>query len=74
MSDPSYPVPAAGLTDGEGGFDTLDGPTSIAATKIGEGYYALVVTREDKGIQIIDITDPANPSPEICDNQRHRRL
>ena len=64
MSDPSYPVPAAGLTDGEGGFDTLDSSISIAAAKIGEGYYALVAATEDNGIQIIDITDPANPSPK----------
>ena len=66
MSDPSYPVPAAGLTDGQGGFETLGEPSSIAATKIGEGYYALVAASEDRGIQIIDITDPANPSPEAA--------
>ena len=66
MSDPSYPVPVAGLTDGEGGFDTLDGSISIAATKIGERYYALVAASEDRGIQIIDITDPANPLPKFA--------
>ena len=64
MSDPSYPVPVAGLTDGEGGFDVLGFSSSIAAAKIGEGYYALVAATEDNGIQIIDITDPANPSPK----------
>ena len=66
MSDPSHPVPAAGLTDGEGGFEELEGSRSIAATKIGEGYYALVAAYDDRGIQIIDITDPANPSPEAA--------
>ena len=64
MSDPSYPVPVAGLTDGEDGFDVLGFSSSIAAAKIGEGYYALVAATEDNGIQIIDITDPANPSPK----------
>ena len=68
MSDPSYPVPTAGLTDGKGGFGDLNGPRSITAAKIGEGYYALVAAYEDEGVQIIDITDPANPSPAATIN------
>ena len=42
MSDPSSPIPVAGVTDGRGGFNTLDVTLRVAAAKIGDGYYALV--------------------------------
>ena len=52
------------LDDEAGGtFEVLDNPTSIAITQIGSQHYALVSSWEDKGVQIIDITDPIRPSP-----------
>ena len=63
MSDPSYPLPVASVTDGEDGFETLDSASFVAAVRIGDEYYAMVTAQRDKGIQIINITDPASPSP-----------
>ena len=73
MSDPSSPIPVAGVTDGNRFI--LDGAYKIAAAEIGDRYYALVTAGGHfqiiggtfqiigGGLQIIDITNPANPSP-----------
>ena len=63
ITDPANPSPAASVTDGAGGFGVLDGARSVHTAVIGGNTYALVAAREDDGLQIIDITDPANPSP-----------
>ena len=63
MSDPSSPIPVKGVMDGRGGFNTLERTQHVAAAKIGDGYYALVTSAGDRGIQIINITDPANARP-----------
>ena len=68
MSDPSYPLPVASVTDGEDGFETLDSASFVAAVMIGDEYYAMVTAQRDKGIQIINITDPASPSPTASIN------
>ena len=62
MSDPSSPIPVKGVRDGPK-FKTLNSAWHVDAAKIGDGYYALVTSLRDSGIQIINITDPANPSP-----------
>ena len=62
MSDPSSPIPVKGVTVGPK-FETLDFARHVDAAKIGDGYYALVTSISNSGIQIINITDPANPSP-----------
>ena len=73
--DDSYaidsPVPVASITDGQTHsngktFDELNGVYDIATVKIDTSTYALVVASTfgaDNGVQIIDITDPANPAP-----------
>ena len=69
MSDPSSPIPVAGVTNGHGGSDTLSHPWYIDAAEIGGRYYALVTARGidfrtlDENLHIIDITDPASPFP-----------
>ena len=67
ITDPSSPVPAASFGDGDtvGGktFDNLDGAFGVDTATIGSGTYALVSAMYDNGVQIIDITDPANPVP-----------
>ena len=63
MSDPSSPIPVASVTDGHGGFNTLGYSIFVDAAKIGDRYYALVISQDDRGIQIIDITNPKRPSP-----------
>ena len=62
ISDPANPVATKSITDGTGGFDTLAAASEITTTNINGNTYALVTARDDNGIQIINITDPANPS------------
>ena len=62
ITDPADPTAIASVTDGKDGFDTLRDASSVATTQIGDSHYALVASRGDSGIQIIDITDPANPT------------
>ncbi len=70
ITDPYNPLPASSVTDGIDGYDTLDGPNSITTVTVGSSVYALVASRFDDGIQIIDITDPYNPKPaySLMDN------
>ena len=63
ITDPGNPSPTASVTDGVGGFDELGNSTSVATAVIGGSTYALVAAFSDSGLQIIDITDPGNPSP-----------
>ncbi len=65
-AEPSQPVtgrlvPVSSVWDGADGFTALDGPRSAAAFQIGRGTYVAVASQGD-GIQIIDVTDPANPA------------
>ena len=43
-------------------YQELDGAISITTTTIGGSTYALVASRDDDGVQIINITDPYNPT------------
>ena len=61
INDPNNPTATASLTDGIDGFNTLGGATGIATAFVNENIYALVASQDDHGVQIIDITDPANP-------------
>ena len=47
----------------EDGFTTIAGAISIATTTIDSSTYALVVSNNDNGVQIINITNPYNPTP-----------
>ena len=62
ITDPSNPSPIAFAQDGIGGFDRLEYPEAVTAVTIGSSTYAFVAAFLD-GIQIIDITDPSNPTP-----------
>ena len=62
ITDPGNPSAAASLTDGAA-YPELDGAYSITTARIGGSHYALVASFWDNGVQIIDITDPGNPSP-----------
>ena len=71
ITDPASPVPTASFEDGDtvevGGtnktFDKLFNGRDITTVRIGSSTYALVAATLDHGVQIIDITDPANPVP-----------
>lgn len=59
ITDPTFPVPVAWLTDDVGGFMHLDNPHNIAITEISNTTYALVTTSEmGGGVQIIGMTLP----------------
>ena len=62
ITTPASPSPAAAVTDGVGGFNVLDGAIGITTHTVGSSHYALVASYNDDGVQIIDITDPENPS------------
>ena len=63
MSDPTSPVPVAAIYDGMDGFEALAAAISIAIVDTQDGTYALVASTEDNAIQVIDVTNPAAPSP-----------
>ena len=66
ITNPADPLAVSSVTDGDvdsagNTFDTLDSPSNITITKIGSSTYALVATFTGSGVQIIDITNPADP-------------
>ena len=62
ITNPATPTATAAITDGENGFEELDGAYGITTVTIGTKTYALVASFEDNGVQIIDITNPATPT------------
>ena len=71
ITTPSSPTAVAGITDGRsdgngGTFDMLKNPQSVTTTTIpvngADRHYALVAASTDRGVQIIDITDPSRPT------------
>ena len=70
VTDPANPVATASVTDGENGFDKIKDGHSITTAVVDERTYALVAGRHADGVQIIDITDPANPvaTASVSDN------
>ena len=63
ITDPYTPIAASHVTDGSGGYDELDGAISITIITIDSSTYALVASNSDNGVQIIDITNPYQPTP-----------
>ena len=61
MDDPYNPLPASFIEDSSE-YPVLARPTSITATTIGSSTYALVTSTIEDGVQIINITDPYNPT------------
>ena len=71
ITTPSSPTAVAGITDGRsdgngGTFDMLKNPQSVTTTTIpvngADRHYALVAASTDRGVQMIDITDPSRPT------------
>ena len=63
ISDPAAPVAKGAVTDGND-FPELDGAFGVKTFQIpGDVYsmYAIVTAINDDGVQLLDITDPANP-------------
>ena len=62
ITNASDPLPVSNVTDGEGGFEYLSGAAKVAVAEIGSKVYAVVTAIWDDGVQIMDITDPSNPT------------
>ena len=75
ITDPYNPTNASSITDGTR-YPTLNGSASITTTTIGGSTYALVAAAIDHGVQIINITDPYNPTnaSSITDGTRYPEL
>ena len=56
-------VAVGSATDGQGGFTTLDGAAGVDTFETSTGTYAVVASWGDSALQIINVTDPANPAP-----------
>ena len=63
ITDPANPALIASIIDGTGGFTELRGAWSVAISEISNKVYAIVASPYDSGMQIIDISNPANPVP-----------
>ena len=61
ITTPTSPISVANITDGVNGFGKLLNAASVTTTQIGGNHYALVASRYDDGVQIIDINTPSNP-------------
>ena len=62
ITNPASPQPVSHVTDGVD-YPELQGATGIDIIQIGGRHYALIASFDDDGLQIIDVTDPANPQP-----------
>jgi len=60
ISDPTNPTSVGSLADG--GTRKLNNPYDVAITTIGDSTYAVVTAYWDHGIDVIDISDPTNPT------------
>ena len=63
VTDPANPAPVSAVFDGEGGFTALGGAADMEVYEIGGRTYGMVAAMDDGGVQIMDVTDPANPAP-----------
>ena len=75
IDDPYNPTNVSSITDGTR-YPTLHGPISITTATIEGSTYALVASDRDDGIQIINITNPYNPTnaSSITDGTRYPEL
>ena len=58
VTDPTDIAPTASITDG--GTLELKGANGIATFKSGTGTYVAVAALTDKGVQILNVTDPTD--------------
>jgi len=58
ITDPAAIVAMDAETDGENGFDELDGAADVSTFTCGKSTYAIVASTVDDGLQLIDISLP----------------
>ncbi len=60
ITDPSNPLPAASIFDGQDGI-ALDGLAGIVAFEAAGKTYAIAAVSGDSAVQILDVSDPSSP-------------
>ena len=63
ITDPASPAPASVVFDDTGGFGALSWALDVELYEMEGRTYAAVAAVGDDGVQIIDMTDPADPTP-----------
>ena len=58
VTDPARPAPVSAVFDGSGGFDALKRASDVEVFGMDGRTYAIVAARDDKGVQIMDVTPP----------------
>ncbi|MFW6213828.1 MAG: hypothetical protein ACOC8L_13080 [Spirochaetota bacterium] len=53
ITNPASPLPVASITDEVDGFNELDGAFDIITVAIDTSLYAIVISENDDGVQII---------------------
>ena len=61
IADPAAPVAVSGVADGPALL--LEGAASVTTLNVGRAVYTLAVSMFENGVQVVDVTDPANPVP-----------
>ena len=61
ITDPTRPVPAGAVRDGEGGFENVGSAGMAVIGPYGDGRFYVAVVGD--GIQLVDVTDPTRPVP-----------
>ncbi len=61
VTDPDNPTPAGNL--GDNGSRLLDRAVGVDVFMIGSNTYAAVSSNREHGLQIVNVTDPDNPTP-----------
>ena len=74
ITDPASLVAVSSVRDGQSGFDRLGDASSVTTVQIGQSHYALVAAQRDDGVQIINITDPADPDGSLERARRRGRV
>ena len=70
ITNPTIPWPASYIFDGGSGFFTLDGASDVETVYVDGVPYGIITAKWDRGVQIIDLSDPKSPDPvsSIYDN------
>jgi hypothetical protein len=63
ITNPAQPVPVSAVFDESEGFSALDGANEVNVFEKEGRTYAIITSGFDNGVQIMDITNPAQPVP-----------
>ena len=63
ITEPESPSPGVLIMDEQYGFEAVGDPLSVDAVTIDGSPYILVASYYDSMVQVIDVSDPASPTP-----------